>query len=201
MVFMVGLVLDFLRMCLGVVRRRSVFLLVLNSLFFGFMIAGAFLGSWGYGGFSGWPIAENDLFVGSNNAVLLFFSIFFFNLIVSGFCLVTLTGALFFVLPVAFLCLRGLLWGVMINFLPMPLFLVGFFTLVLEGEGYVLGALAGLDLGLSWLKPRWVYSGEEELSRWNAFKRAFEDCLRVYVLVTLVLFVAALVETLTLIFF
>jgi len=65
--------------------------------------------------------------------------------------------------------------------------------------GYVLAALAGVILGLSWLKPRSVYPGAE-LSRYEAVRRASRECMRIYVLVVLVLFIAAVVETVTLVF-
>jgi len=71
-------------------------------------------------------------------------------------------------------------------------------TLILEGEGYVLGALAGVVLGLAWLKPRLVYP-DETLSRSETVRLAFKECGRIYVLAVLVLFAAAVVETVTLV--
>lgn len=64
----------------------------------------------------------------------------------------------------------------------------------------VLAALAGFNLGLSWLKPKWAYRGEAELSRSEAIKQAFRDCGGIYVVVALFLLVAAIVEIITLIF-
>ena len=111
----------------------------------------------------------------------------------------TLTRLVFFILPVGFLLFRALLWGVLINSLPTPLFLASFATLILEGEGYVLAGLAGANLGLSWLKPEWIIK-RGELSRSEAVKQTFKDCLHIYVLVALFLLVGAVVETITLAF-
>jgi len=69
-------------------------------------------------------------------------------------------------------------------------------TLVIEGEGHTLAALAGINLGLSWLKPKWAYKGEG-LSRSEAVRRALKDCMYTYVLVAILLFVAAVVEAAT----
>jgi len=88
------------------------------------------------------------------------------------------------------------LWGVLLNGLLTSQFLAAFPTLILEGEGYVLAALAGVNLGLSLLKPEWAYKGEG-LSRLEAVKRALKDCAYTYVLVAIFLFVAAVVETVT----
>ena len=77
-------------------------------------------------------------------------------------------------------------------------FLAALPTLALEGEGYVLAALAGVNLGLAWLKPKWAYRGED-LSRSEAVNKALKECARIYVFVAVFLFVAAVVETITLI--
>jgi uncharacterized membrane protein SpoIIM required for sporulation len=71
----------------------------------------------------------------------------------------------------------------------------------LEGEAYVLAALAGVNLGMSWLKPSWVYKKEQNgFSRSEALRKAFMDCGYVYVFVVVLLLAAAIVETLTLVF-
>lgn len=63
----------------------------------------------------------------------------------------------------------------------------------------MLTALTGVNLGISWAKPKWAYRGEE-LSRSEAVKKALKDCARIYVVVTLLLFAAAIVGTITAVF-
>jgi len=173
-------------------------LAILNWLFFGFIVVGGLLVQAGAVEVYAWPFGE-VFSVGVTNAFLLFGVIFLFNLVLSGFVLVTLSGLAFFGLPLFFLSFRAFLWGMLLNGLSTPMFLAALPTLMLEGEGYVLAALAGVNLGLAWLKPKWAY-GEAELSRLDAIKRALKDCARVYVLVAAFLLVAAVVETITLIF-
>ena len=80
----------------------------------------------------------------------------------------------------------------------MWLFLTVLPTFVLEGEAYVFAALAGSLAGSSWIRPAYVYR-EEALSRVVALKKSLEECLRVYVFVAMLLFMAAVVETGTMI--
>jgi len=188
----------FLRVCVSVVLKRSLLLVVLNWLFFGALFVGALLGQAGFLGIHMWPLEEEVFTAEASDAVSIFATIFLFNLVLSGFLMVTLTGLAFFVLPVGFLLLRAFLWGVFLNGLPTQLFLASFPTLVLEGEGYVLASLAGVNLGLSWLKPEWAYKGEK-LPRSESVKQAFKDCARIYVFVALLLLLGAVVETITLV--
>lgn len=172
--------------------------MVLNWLFFSFIVVGSFSGQFvGVWRFS-WPISEEVSGVEVDNTALMIVSIFLFNLVLSGFVLVTLSGLLFFILPFVFLCFRGFLWGLMLGGLSFSGFLLALPTLILEGEGYILAALAGVDLGLSWLNPRWLWKNEE-LSRSESVKRALKECARIYVLVAIVLFVAAVVEAFTIV--
>ncbi|MGQ9459968.1 MAG: stage II sporulation protein M [Candidatus Bathyarchaeaceae archaeon] len=127
-----------------------------------------------------WLSVRDEVFQGGVEvSPWLVLDIFFFNLVLSGFVLVTLSGLAFFVLPLVFLFVRAFLWGVLLNGLSTSMFLAAFPTLILEGEGYVLAALAGINLGMSWFKPKRVY-GEEELSRIESVKMALKDCLRIY---------------------
>jgi len=191
------LLCDFLKSCLSVVWRRGWVLVVLNWLFFGFIVFGGLLGQFGVVEVYYWPFGE--IFpVEVGNAFLTVGFIFISNLILSSFVLVTLTGLAFFGLPLFFISFRAFLWGMLLNGLSTPLFLAALPIVLLEGEGYVLAALAGVNLGLSWLKPSWAYRCED-LPRLEAFKRALKDCARIYVLVAAVLLVAAVVETLTLV--
>ena len=190
--------LEFFGTCFSVVSRRRWFVVVFSWLFFGFLIIGAVLASLGLGKLFFWPLSEpSNLEI--DNAFVMALWIFLFNLVLSGFLLLTASGAVFFVFPLCFLLARALFWGVFLSGLPMPLFLVVIPTLVLEGEGYVFAAAAGLGLGLSWLKPKWLFEGES-ISRMEAFKKSFRECAYFYVFVVLLLLVAAIVETVTLIF-
>jgi hypothetical protein len=94
---------------------------------------------------------------------LLFGVILVSNLILSGFVFLTLSGLIFFALSPILLSFRALLLGVLLNGLSTSSFIVALPTIVLEGEGYVFAALGGVILGLSWLRPKWVYNGEEDL--------------------------------------
>jgi len=182
----------------SLVWRKGWVLGILNWLFFCFIFVGVLLEQVGVVQVYAWPFGE--IFpVEAGDALLTVVVIFIFNLVLSGFVLVTLTGLGFFGVPLFFLCFRAFLWGTLLSGLSTPMFLAVLPTLILEGEGYVFAALAGVNLGLSWIRPRWAYE-EEKLSRFEAVKKALRDCLRIYVLVTLILFVASVVETITLIF-
>ncbi|MGQ9506381.1 MAG: hypothetical protein ACUVTB_00810 [Candidatus Bathycorpusculaceae bacterium] len=130
---------------------------------------------------------------------LLFFNIFLLNLVLSAFIFITLPGLLFFPLSSVFLLARAVSWGLLLYQLPTSVFLVALLTLVLEGEAWVLAALAGTGLGVSWFKPAWMY-GEEGVSRRDALKKMLKECGCVYFLVILFLFAGAVVETLTIAF-
>jgi hypothetical protein len=186
---------DFLGACFSVVSRRRSFLMVLSWLFFIVLIIGVVLSSTGLVEISPSPFSE-PFTLTADNVVVLFLFIFFSNLLLSGFLLLTASGMLFFALPAGLLFFRALLWGVFLAQLSTYRFLTAFPTLVLEGEGYVFAAIAGVELGLSWLKPGWMFRGES-LSRLEAFKLAARESARLYVFVTLLLLAAATVETIT----
>ena len=139
---------DFLRAVFSVVSKRGWVLVVLNWLFFGFVVVGSFVGQAGVVWVQVWPFGES-LPNGGGNVLLLIGMIFVFNLVLSGFVLVTLTGFVFFGLSVFFLSLRALLWWMLLNGLSTSLFLLALPTVILEGEGYVLAGLVGVSLGLS----------------------------------------------------
>lgn len=187
-----------LREVLSVVSKRGWWLVALNWLFFGFVLVGSLLG-----GLISFPqpylLPASEVSPFSQASPLLLFGfIFVFNLVFSGFVFVTLTGLVFFPLSPILLSLRGFLWGILFAGSPTSKFLAILPTLVLEGEGYVFAADAGMLLGLSWLTPERVYRGES-LSRSQAFVKALKDSIYIYALVALLLLVAAAVETLTLV--
>lgn len=189
---------DFWSSLFSLVWRKGWVLVILNWLFFCFMVVGGLLGQAGVVQLYTWPFGE-IFHIEVGNALLMVGVIFLFNLVLSGFVLVTLTGLGFFGLSLFFLCFRAFLWGALLNGLSTPMFLAVLPTLILEGEGYVLAALAGVNLGLSWLKPKWAYRGED-LFRLEAVKRTLKDCARIYVFVAAFLLFGAVVETITLIF-
>lgn len=94
---------------------------------------------------------------------------------------------------------RPLLWGLIyapINPQDTWLLLMVIPTLLLEGTAYVIAFASSIDLLLAIVKP-WKL---EEESRLKAFKKAWIYNLKSYVLVLIVLFIAAVVETVTIVF-
>jgi hypothetical protein len=92
--------------------------------------------------------------------------------------------------------IRPVLWGLLyapINHQSTVLLINVIPTLILEGTAYVIAFVASIDLFLAIVKPAQL--GEE--SRWKALKKAVINNLKSYVLVLIVLFVAAVVETFT----
>jgi hypothetical protein len=146
--------------------------------------------------YSEWQPQFPDIFLG-DNLPFLFSGIFLSNLILSAFVIVTFPGFVFFPISSAMLVFRGFLWGVLLAFQPTWLLLSVIPIIVLEGEGYVFAALAGTVVGVSWLKPRWLYR-EVNITRAEAFHKALKECLDIYLFVVLFLLVAAVVEAVTL---
>ena len=122
--------------------------------------------------------------------------IFTFNSILGSFLVITLLntvglGTLIFIY-------RPIMWGLVYS--PTSpqaaiLLIAVIPTLILEGTAYVIAFAASLDLILAIVKPKSL--GEE--SRFKAWKKAWAYNLKSYVLVLITLFVAAVVETITLV--
>lgn len=91
---------------------------------------------------------------------------------------------------------RAGLWGFLFAYLPSERFVAALPVIILEGEAYVLGGVAGTILGLSWLKPEWI--NYEEKQRVECLKKAFREAGYIYVLVVFLLLSAAIVETIIL---
>lgn len=193
------LIIFSLKSCVRCLLSSSLVFLFLNVLYFGCILVAAvsvqFLPSSSY---MAEPVEANEFFLGLDWPLMIL-AIFLSNLVLSSFVFVTLPGLVFFPLSAVTLAVRAVLWGFLLSRLPTPQFLAAFPTLILEGEGYVLASAAGVDLGLSWLKPGWMYK-EEELPRSESFRRALKDCLRFYVLVATFLLAAAAVEVATISF-
>jgi len=181
-----------------VLASRSGLLVFMNLLFFGSVFFTALvldflLPPQLYTGPSG---QFSGMFL-SDNLILSVLNIFMFNLVVGSFVVVTLPGFVLFPLSAAFLVYRAFIWGALIFQSPSSVFLVTLPTLVLEGEGYVCAGVAGTLVGVSWIRPEWIYQAESE-SRTEHLKRGLGECGWLYVLVVVVLFIAAIVETATL---
>ncbi len=133
-----------------------------------------------------------------DNWIFVVLGIFFFNLVLSAFVVVTLPGLVLFPLSVFFLLFRAAVWGELLAFASAMRFVVALPVLMLEGGAYVLAALAGSLLGLGWLMPEHqVYAGAG-FSRRYAVGKAFREALNLYLLVTLLLLAAAVAEAIIL---
>ena len=187
---------NFVKACLGILLRRSAVLAVMSIVYFGSVFVAVL---WAQvqvpPPYVGVPV-ELPEFLSGLDWPLMIIGIFFFNLVWSSFIIVTLPGLVFFPLSAGVLVYRGFLWGLLLRQMPTSLFLVVLPTVVLEGESYVLASVTGTILGMSWLKPDWVFK-KEGLPRLESFKKALGECLWLYVFVAVVLFVAAVVETFT----
>mgnify|MGYP000226888404 CR=1 FL=1 len=112
------------------------------------------------------------------------------NTLLGALVTVTLSGAFFMTVPSALY--RAILWGVMLP-VTVEKYYIALPTLLLEGEGYVLAMVPGLNLSLAVLRPE-RYDAETRL---RALRNALREALTYYVLITTVLAVAAIVEVIT----
>lgn len=190
-------IIRFFHSCLGNVSIRRKLFVLFNLLFFSCVFVAALFAQFVFPPslFLGWSPGVPEVFVWSGT--LLFFGIFLFNLFFAAFVFVTLPGFVFFPLSVVALLFRAVSWGLLVYDVPSWAFLAALPVMVFEGEAYVVAALAGTVVGVSWLKPKWTYAGEE-LSRVEALKKGLAEGLRLYMVVALLLFIAAVVETATL---
>ncbi len=134
--------------------------------------------------------------IGAGDVIKIIVTIFAFNSILGSFLVLTLLnviglGTLVFIY-------RPIRWGLV--YAPtspqaVMLLIAVIPTLILEGIAYVIAFTASLDLILALVKPKSL--GEE--SRFKAWKKAWIYNLKSYVLVLIMLFVAAVVETITLV--
>ena len=118
------------------------------------------------------------------------------NLCIGAFLATTLPG----ILPVlgalgiiTVTALRGFFIGVtypeLLVYSPLT-FIVGFGTMILELGAYVFSAAAGINISLAPVFPK-RYQTE---SRWLAFKRAWKDAARIFLIVALLLALGAVWE-------
>jgi len=177
------------------IAKRSNAVMMVSWLFFGALLVGAFFGQaqivWDV---FKWP---SKTAFPTNNLPLLVLWIFLFNLLWSSLVLLTLSGFVFFAVPLVIMTYRAWLWGVLLANLPISLFWVVIPVLVVEGEAYVLSCVAGVNLGLALLRPNMIFK-EEGISRLQAVKRAFKECAYFYIFVAVLLLAAAIIEALLL---
>ncbi|MGB9978168.1 stage II sporulation protein M [Methanobacterium sp.] len=134
--------------------------------------------------------------IGAGDVIKIIVTIFAFNSILGSFLVITLPnliglGTLVFIY-------RPLMWGLI--YAPTSpqatMLLVAVIpTLILEGVAYVIAFAASIDFVLAIANPKAL--GEE--SRVKAWKKAWVYNLKSYVLVLIMLFVAAVVEAVTLV--
>lgn len=134
--------------------------------------------------------------ISAGNVLNIIVTIFAFNSILGSFLVITLLnliglGTLVFIY-------RPLMWGLIYS--PTSpsaamLLIAVIPTLILEGVAYVIAFTASLDFILAITKPKSL--GEE--SRFKAWKKAWVYNLKSYVLVLIMLLVAAVVESITLV--
>jgi len=167
---------------------------LLNLLFFGCVFVSALVGQFLFGAkfYYELPLEQELPY---EDLTVIAWDIFVCKLFISAFFVITLPGIIFFPLSVGFLLYRGVLWGFSLYSFPKSAFFLILPALVIEGEAYVLAALAGWVLGFSWVKPPYFF--DKRLSRWMSFEKAFMESVRIYVLVFLFLLVGASVEALT----
>ncbi len=135
--------------------------------------------------------------IGAGKVLTIILTIFGINSILGTFFYITIPNILG--LGTLIFIYRPLLWGLI--YAPVSpqdtmLLLIAIPTLLLEGTAYVIAFVSSIDLVLALVKPEKL--GEE--SRLKALKRAWIYTLKSYVLVLIVLFIAAVVETITIIY-
>jgi hypothetical protein len=197
------------RSSLGVVGKYRRAYLLLNLAYYGLMVA-----AMAYAAFH--PGLQRTLLEAMGEAVgtgpmqtvagaylgdhLLLAAVLTFavNLIGGSFVYITLPSIIVpfsGLLPGAF---RALLWGLM--FSPTAVIGAGFYlllpTIILEGQGYVLAMLAAYAQGMAFVRPKSVGEKTHRAGYWEGVKSS----ARIYLLVAIVLFVAAVYEAASVIF-
>jgi len=107
---------------------------------------------------------------------------------------ITLPGLVFMTIPMALY--RAILWGIMFPATMLKGYLMALPVILLEGEGYAVAMVPGINLSLSLLKPEKLYGTR---SRREALAVALREIVPYYVLVALVLLAAAFTEVFTVI--
>ncbi|MCC6503243.1 MAG: stage II sporulation protein M [Deltaproteobacteria bacterium] len=127
----------------------------------------------------------------ADNLLLKILYTFAFNLVMGAFVSTTLTGLVFF-FPYMIAVWRSFLIGILVADMDTSLAMAVIFygTFILEFGAYCVSSAIGADLGLSYLWP----SRKGTESRSEALKIAARDGARLYLLVAVILFAAAVWE-------
>jgi len=183
---------------LSVIYARGKLLAAMNATFFGCVLIVVLVSEYllqplPYEGFRP-PFPD----IVSADLPLMFLSIFLCNLAVSAIVVVSVPGFVFFPLSTGFLLYRATIWGLLLHYQPNWVLLLALPTLVFEGEGYVFAAVGGSIVGISWLRPKWIFTNDMNSSRVAALRKALKEYSAVLFFVAVFLLVAAAIETLTL---
>lgn len=116
---------------------------------------------------------------------------FFFNLIFGAFFSTTLTGIIFF-LPYLIAVWRSFIIGILIYGMDTgpEMFVIFYGTFILEFGAYCISSAVGTDIGLALLWPM----RKKTESRGAATRMAARDGVKLYLLVIIILFIAAVWE-------
>ena len=194
---------DMIRSSLAVLREHRRAYLVLNVAYYGLIVAAmayvafdpglqrTLLDAMGRAVRTG-PIQTVAGAYSGGHLLLAAVLTFAVNLIMGSFAYITLPSL---IVPFSGLLMgafRALLWGLM--FSPTAVMGAGFFlllpTMILEGQAYVLAMLAAYVQSMAFVRPKSVGEKTHRLGYWEGLKRS----ARIYLLVAIVLAVAAVVE-------
>ena len=198
------------RSSLAVVKEHRRAYLVLNLLYYGLILAAMAFAAFNPDvqrtlwtevgrGFKTGPL-EGLVGAYSGGQVLLAAVLtFVVNLVGGSFAFITMPSL---IIPFSGLLVgvyRALLWGLLFSPSAVVGAGLGFHlpTIILEGQAYVLAMLAAYAQGMAFLRPKSVGVKTHRQGYWEGVKRS----VRLYLLVVVVLLVAALYEAVSVIFF
>jgi hypothetical protein len=130
---------------------------------------------------------------GSGQVIVAMLLTFVLNLMLGSFLVITLPSLL---IPFSGLLMgicRAILWGLLLSPTTPQLALTMIphsLTLILEGQGYILAMLAAYVQGKAFLWPRTL----RVATRWQGYKAGVKRSVQLYLLVILVLAIAAIYE-------
>jgi hypothetical protein len=128
-----------------------------------------------------------------NNPFLAIAYTFMINLVVGTMLRITLPGLILFPLAPLAAFYRAIGWGIIFAPTDPGPFLRALPILLAEGFGYVLAVVPSLRLGLAWVLPKRAYMAEQ-LTRKRAFRKALSELWPAYLIVSLTLLAAAVIE-------
>ena len=133
----------------------------------------------------------SEAIIGGNLILAILFT-FLVNLTIGAFLTTTLVGVIFFI-PILITVFRGWVIGIAYYgiFDTPTSATLALGTLIFELGAYVFSGAAGINIGLSFIFPKRIYAA---LNRWEAFKEAWRDAARLYVIVIVLLALGAIWE-------